>query len=117
MSFAQNLEYLLKENGMTRYRFSKLTGYSQTTLANWIGGKTTPYSKDRETIAQMFNLSVEELLADDLPPIRKQKETPPSEKNSGESYIDFPSTYLRLSAESRKAVDEYAQYLLSKEQS
>lgn len=77
MSFAQNLEYLLKANNMSRYRFSKLTGYSQTTLANWIGAKTTPYSKDREAVAQVFNITVEELMGDDLPPIRKQKNPRP----------------------------------------
>ena len=80
MSFAQNLEYLLAQNSMTRYRFSKLTGYSQTTVANWISGKTKPYSKDREAIAAVFHITVEELMDNNLPPIKK--ETPATAKDS-----------------------------------
>ena len=116
MSFAQNLEYLLKENGITRYRFSKLTGYSQTTLANWISGKTTPYSKDREAIAKEFDLTVEELMGDNLPPIRKKKETgSPLIMNSKPVEFDIEAIYRQLSPEAQKQMDQYAQFLLSQQ--
>ena len=73
MAFAQNLHYLLNSRSMSKYRLAQLTGVSQTTVANWVSGKTVPYPKDRDAIAKVFGVSVESLMSGDIQTAQETK--------------------------------------------
>lgn len=49
---------LLQENGLTPYKFSKLTGIAQSTLSDWKTGKSRPKPDKMIIIADYFGVSV-----------------------------------------------------------
>ena len=61
MTFAQNLKYVMERDNLSMYRVSKLTGFSQTTVKNWLLGRTEPYKKDWDKIATALSVSVSDL--------------------------------------------------------
>lgn len=72
MNFSIALKELALQNGWTKYKIAKLTGFSQTTVANWLAERTVPYEKDHEAIAQALGTTVEYLFGYSL----GKKETP-----------------------------------------
>lgn len=76
MTFAQNLKYVMERDNLTMYRVSKLTGFSQTTIKNWVSGKTEPYEKDKIAIATALNVSYFDLFGADLQQEEKKKGSP-----------------------------------------
>ena len=62
MSFAQRLRNLMDEKQMTAYRLSKKINVHQTTISNWIHGKTNPNSETIQKIASALGVSVDYLL-------------------------------------------------------
>lgn len=42
MEFAQRLNEMLEEKGVTAYRLSKTLGIHQTTVKNWVDGNSKP---------------------------------------------------------------------------
>ena len=93
MGFTQNLRHLMKLNSMSKYRLAQLLNVSQTTTANWEKGKSIPYKKDLPRIAEVFGISVEALMGDELPNIPSAND----EKSAGfnppnivKDYVSFP---------------------------
>jgi transcriptional regulator with XRE-family HTH domain len=64
-----NINMLLKEKGITKYRLAKLSGVSQTTLNDICNGKVSIKNCTGETLyklAQVLNVSIESLLRESL---------------------------------------------------
>ena len=62
--FSQNLKKLKENNGVSNYKLAKSIGCSQSTIANWVEGKTLPDSETLLKIASYFNVSTDYLLGD-----------------------------------------------------
>lgn len=62
MTFAERFSQLLGESGMTKYRLSKRTGISQTTLGRWEAGSQMPGIGAANLLAEVFGVSADYLL-------------------------------------------------------
>ena len=62
MSFEKNLNRLMKERGLSRYRISKDLGVSPQTACNWADGKSIPDTKSAIKLAEYFGVTVESLM-------------------------------------------------------
>ena len=67
MRFAQNLNNILIERKMTRYRLAKELGVHQTTVRNWVDGLTTPKFEMIERIANILEVPTSYLIGIDKP--------------------------------------------------
>ena len=90
MSFAQNLDYLMISHGnMSNYRLSQIIDVSQTSIANWRKGLHEPYKNKIPKIAEVFHVSVDELMGAELPPVRFESERlPAAVKDDGRDATD-----------------------------
>lgn len=64
MQFAQSLKRILNEKGITKYRLAKELGVHQTTVKNWLDGKTEPKFETIEKIAFFLNVTPSDLFND-----------------------------------------------------
>ena len=62
--FIQNLEYLLKKNHMTYADLSKLLGLRSSSISMWKTGKSAPRMSVLDQIADLFGITVGELLTE-----------------------------------------------------
>ena len=62
MALAENLRALMDERGETNYRLAKEVGVAQTSIANWLAGKTNPTPAYLRLLAAHFDVSVDDLL-------------------------------------------------------
>lgn len=62
MSFEKNLNRLMNERGLSRYRISKDLGVSPQTACNWADGKSIPDIKSAMKLAEYFGVTVEALM-------------------------------------------------------
>ena len=74
MGFAQNLKFLMETEGLTKYRLAKEINISQTSLANWLEEKNIPHPSTLNILASYFEISVNELVGEKLPPVRKKEQ-------------------------------------------
>lgn len=58
------LAELCKQHKMTKYRLSKITGLSQTTLANIFAGRTQPTFSSLSLICDAFGISLVQFFSD-----------------------------------------------------
>lgn len=82
MDFQQKLEQLLIENNISKYRLAKNIGVSQSTIDNWVKGKTKPHFNYIKQIADYFSVTQECLLDDNINGVIyviKSKEQPPEQ--------------------------------------
>ena len=82
MSFSSNLSYLMQYYGISNYRLSKYIKTSQTAVKNWLSGINTPHPKTQKQIAELFGVTVDELLADTYPHIKGEHVLPPKAEKS-----------------------------------
>lgn len=66
------LEQLIKEQGLSNYRLSKIIGCSQTSIANWISGKNAPSYEKISDLADALGVSVEYLQGSEKKPTISQ---------------------------------------------
>lgn len=64
MSFAQNLEKIMKDNECTKYRLAKWLGVHQTTIKNWLDGKTEPKFETIHQLASIFGVRMTDFFDD-----------------------------------------------------
>lgn len=57
MEFNERLKMLMEKNGITKYRLSKETGLSQSTLKYILDGRTNPQPRSVEIMASIFGVS------------------------------------------------------------
>lgn len=112
MEFSQILKNLMENNQITpnkmsNYRLAQLIGVSQTTVANWLSGSTIPDSKKLKEIADLFNVSTDYLLGNDI------KNTPKTPE--AEDIIILNRVAKQLEPTERKKLIEMAKILLSED--
>ena|GEM_PF-6068075 len=56
----------MQEKQITKYRLAKLLGVHQTTVKNWLDGKTEPKFDMIEKIANALNITTDDLMVDDI---------------------------------------------------
>lgn len=61
MDFAQNLQRLMDEQGLSNYQLAKNLDIHPTTVANWLDGKI-PRKRTQLLLANYFGVSIDELL-------------------------------------------------------
>lgn len=61
MLFAKRLEILMQENGITKYRLSKLLDCSATTVTNWLSGKEATQTYIQK-LSEIFEVTTDYLL-------------------------------------------------------
>ena len=62
MSFADNLQSLLRTRGITAYRLSRDTGCSEGLISDWKRGKRMPGGENLLLLAGYFGVSIDSLL-------------------------------------------------------
>lgn len=62
MQFGQNLEKIMIEKGITKYRLAKEIGVHPTTVKNWIDGKTKPNFEMVKKLAIVLKVMTVDLL-------------------------------------------------------
>ncbi len=62
MSFAENLKILRKENNLDQQSFAKILNISSKTISHWETGYTEPSINQLITIANYFDISIDELV-------------------------------------------------------
>ena len=82
MDFAQKLDFLMKERGMSNYKLSKLMHCSQSSVANWLSKDVTPQDRTVEQIASVFGVTVNYLLG------KEDKKTPDLKNEIGNDLDD-----------------------------
>ena len=71
--FGERLVRLREEMGMTRKKLAEMCGVAQSTIINYEKGTRIPYADTAVRIAQIFGMSVEELLGMDNSPLAMQQ--------------------------------------------
>ena len=101
MDFAKALNDLAKKNGWTKYKIAKLTGYSQTAVANWMAGRTVPYPKEHAQIVALLGTTAGYLFGDkeDI-----KKEPSPVQEGLTASEADIIRLYRSASPETQQAM-------------
>lgn len=61
MTFSENLKACMDERGITAYRVAKDNGIKQTTISNWLYGKT-PNAYLALRVAKYFGKQLDEML-------------------------------------------------------
>ena len=62
----QRFSEILSERGITVYRIAKDTGISASTFTDWKNGRSVPKADKMRRIAEYFDISLDELLGDDM---------------------------------------------------
>ena len=65
MKFSERLAKLMAEHHETKYRVSKIVGVHQSTVNYWLTNKSMPQLEHARKLADHYNCSIEELLAND----------------------------------------------------
>lgn len=106
MTFAEALRDLAIKRGWTKYKIAKLTGFSQTTVANWLEGRTVPYPKDHLHIAKALGASPVELFGENAAlTLPEQKEKPsPVQGGLTSSEADVIRLFRAASPETQQAM-------------
>lgn len=103
MNFSQTLAILMNQHSVTAYKLAKEIHVHQTTIKNWLTGKTKPNEEKIKLIADYFNVSTDYLLGKEL-----EKMSPP-ESGDELTFDDF--TYA-MNKEAHKLTEEEKQKLL-----
>lgn len=101
MDFVKALTDLAAKNGWSKYKISKLTGYSQTTVANWMSGRSVPYPKERAQIAAALGTTTGYLFGDDTD---IKKEPFPVQGGLTASEADIIRLYRAASPETQQSM-------------
>lgn len=71
LKLKEQLRSLLKANDMTAAQLSRKAGVSKQVLSNWLSGEHPRKIEDVRKVAQVFSLSLDELLFAESPPEKK----------------------------------------------
>lgn len=109
MSFSSNLAYLMERYRVSNYRLSKYLNSSQTAVKNWLSGENLPYVKTQKQIAELFGVTVDEMLADTPPHIKGEHILPPKAEKSPPSEEDgltqeFARIFDQLSPQAKNEI-------------
>ncbi len=113
MAFAQNLKHLMDIEGLSNYKLAKMLGCHQTTVQNWLDG-SVPQKRTQNSIANVFGITVSELMGDDLP-FPKNEKKPTREGELDDLAQSILLSLRALPIERQKEVESYIKYLAAKE--
>ena len=65
-SFASNLKLLMKQLALSQASIEKVVDKRQTTISNWINGKTSPDVEDLIKLSDFFMIPIDDLCQTDL---------------------------------------------------
>lgn len=110
MSFAQNLKKLMSERKLSAYKMANDLHCSQTTIRNWVDGKTTPQPRTIIQLCEYFEVDEAELMGS--PEVKKNS---PDTVSSAEAEFDedFINTMRLLDKRQREIVKSLAKSLLT----
>lgn len=58
----KNLKDILEDNDMTQKAFAEKIGVTESTVSNWVTGKTEPSMSDLIRAATLFKVSIDKLI-------------------------------------------------------
>lgn len=64
---ADRIKALRRKHYLNQSQFAKMIGVTQSAISQWENDMTRPNSYQLEAIAKAFNISIDELLADNIP--------------------------------------------------
>jgi transcriptional regulator with XRE-family HTH domain len=67
ITLAKNLKAILKTQGLTSSSLSRACGIPNTTLSNWLSGQPPKNVLQLKTVAEFFDLTIEELTFGEKP--------------------------------------------------
>lgn len=106
MGFAQNLQYLMDSEGISRYRLAKDLNCHITTVTHWLTGETEPQKQNLIDIAKRFNVRVEDLDGDEFPQIIKNDPV----TVDGDKVEEIIRLFLTLPADAQDRVISYLRF-------
>jgi|GEM_PF-179648 len=109
MEFKDRLKQLRHENKMTQSKLAEKLDYGYTAIANYESGKNQPSIGVLIKIASIFQVSLDYLLG--VTDIRK----PLTENTESAEYMEFFQYFSMLSADGKKELTLYTQWLLDKQ--
>ncbi|WP_436954474.1 helix-turn-helix transcriptional regulator [Staphylococcus ureilyticus] len=107
--FSQNLKYLRNKHDMEQIDLAhKLGKKSASSISEWEKGKYTPKLKTLSEIATIFNVSIDDLMDEDLSIVK--------EENKQTNSFETIAAHLEddLTEEEWQEVIEYAEFIKSK---
>ena len=114
MPFAQNLQYLMEQGGLSNYQLAKDIECHQSSVSNWLNG-TIPQKKMQKAIAEYFRVTVEQLNAESRPPIIPEIKSKPATLEDDEPIIILNRGAQKLTPEQRRQLLDVAKIMFEKE--
>lgn len=111
MNFPQKLKQLMDENKVTAYKVSNDIHCSQTSVQNWLLGRTAPQPRTILLLCEYFGVSEDELMCR---PQKVQKNNPAAV--SSDKVIDdqeLIEIYAKLNDLGRQRMKDFARGLLA----
>lgn len=102
MDFSQKLKTLMRERSLSAYKLANDLHCSQTTIRNWIDGRTTPQPRTLIQLCEYFGVSEQELIGG-LP----AQKNDPDVSNDTEA-MEMVRIFIQLSATTRSKLLELA---------
>lgn len=90
MNFAQKLKEIKEINGISNYKLAKDINVSQTTVANWLNGKSVPNIDTCNELVKYFKVNIDYFQESE------QKETRPQLNERALEMLQHPSDELKM---------------------
>ena len=82
MNISDKIQLLRRENGWSQDELAEKLGVSRQSVSKWESGKALPDSEKVLAIAQLFDVSTDFLLKDDMEPVFEEAAEPQEAENS-----------------------------------
>ena len=82
MNISDKIQLLRRENGWSQDELAEKLGVSRQSVSKWESGKALPDSEKVLAIAQLFDVSTDFLLKDDMEPVFEEAAEPQEIENS-----------------------------------
>ncbi len=109
MNFPQNLKKLMTDRKLSAYKMANDLHCSQTTIRNWVDGKTTPQPRTIIQLCEYFDVSEEKLLGSS-----PEQKNSPGIKNDAET-DELYTLFNQMSESSRTKYLELARIFVDAE--
>lgn len=108
MEFSSNLRYLRRKNGLSQDELANKLGYkSFTTIQKWESGVSEPSVSTLKIIADIFSVSMDQMINDDLSAFSQ----PSSTSSLPEQEAMLLLAFRRLNSDGKSKVIEYTKDL------
>lgn len=73
MALGENIYNLRKKNNLSQEQLGELAGVTRQTISNWELCETTPNTEQLKLLSKAFNISIDELLDNDIKTVLVEK--------------------------------------------